>query len=165
MLRLKRDDVDARNGLTALFVKQRKYDDLFALMKEGVEIFPQDPNSHYRLGIMYDFRKEYEDAIAQYRQAISLKSDHAKALNALGKVYLKTGEKEKAREALEAAKEADPNLSEASAMLSNLKDEQVAGQVNGSKRKHLVAKSKKKAKNKKSVVMKNKRRSSRQKRL
>ena len=106
MLRLKRDDQDTRLALTALYVKLKMYDELLALMKEGVELSPADANSHYKLGLLYDFKKDYPAAMAQYRHAIALQKDHGKAMNALGKVYLKTGETAKAREMLEAAKKA-----------------------------------------------------------
>lgn len=144
VLQLKKDDVGVRNALTALYVRQRKYDDLFALLKEGADLFPKDPNSHYRLGIMYDFRKEYDAAIAQYQEAIALKSDFAKALSALGKTYMKTGNLEKAKESLEAAKKADPNFKEPGELLSSFDDVQTWTPVKESRQTHLKARIKKK---------------------
>ena len=52
-----------------------------------------------------------------------LKSDHAKALNALGRVYMKSGRIKEAKEALESAKTADPGLEETTVLLSNIRDE------------------------------------------
>jgi tetratricopeptide (TPR) repeat protein len=106
------------------------------LMKEGVDLFPKDPNSHYKLGVMYDFRKDYDSAIAEYQLAISLKSDYAKALNSLGKTYLKTGKLDKAKGALEAAKKADPNLFEPRELLSSFNDEPKADSLKHLKKKH-----------------------------
>jgi tetratricopeptide (TPR) repeat protein len=136
VLKLKKDDFTARNALTALYVKLRKYDDLFALMKEGVDLFPKDPTSHYKLGIMYDFRKDFDSAIAEYLAAIALKGDYAKALNALGKTYFKTGRLDKAREALEAAKKADPNFSEPRELLTSINDDAASGRSKHLKKKH-----------------------------
>jgi tetratricopeptide (TPR) repeat protein len=136
VLRLKRDDVEARNSLTALFVKQHRYDDLFFLLKEGAELFPKEPSSHYKLGVIYDFRKEYDSAIAEYQQAIALKSDFAKALNALGKTYMKMGNLDEAKGALEAAKKADPDLTEPRELLTSFNDETAPDSPKHIKKKH-----------------------------
>jgi tetratricopeptide (TPR) repeat protein len=123
ILKLKKDDRDARHVLASLYVKQKKYDDLLSLMKEGVEEFPRDPDSHYKLGVMYEFKKEYASAITQYQEAISLKSDHVKAMKALGRLYIKTGDIEKAKGLLEAARTADPNITGPTQLLNSLRDE------------------------------------------
>lgn len=123
VLRLKKDDVDARNALMSLYVKNKKYDDLIRLLKEGVELNPADPNSHYRLGLVYEFNKEYDQAAEKYAEAVKLQGDHAKALNALGRVYMKTGRLVDAKDALEKAKAADPELEESSVLLNNIRDE------------------------------------------
>lgn len=123
ILRLKKDDVEARNALTTIYVKNKNYDDLITLLKENVELNPKDANSHYKLGLVYEFKKNYEDALASYKEAVALKDDHAKALNALGRVYMKTGHINEAKEALEAAKRADPSLEEPTVLLSNIRDE------------------------------------------
>jgi tetratricopeptide (TPR) repeat protein len=120
---LKKDDAEARNSLVAIYVKKKKYDDIISLLKENVEIAPSDPNSHYKLGLIYEFKKDYEAATAEYKKSVELKKDHAKALNAMGRVYLKTGRFAEAKEALETAKKADPGLEETSVLLSNIKDE------------------------------------------
>lgn len=122
-LQLQKDDAETRNALIALYVKEKQYDDLTVLLKQAVEIAPDDPNNHYKLGLIYDFNKDYENAIASYKSAIDLKADHARALNALGRVYMKSGRLSEAREALEAAKNADPNLVEASVLLNNIQDD------------------------------------------
>jgi tetratricopeptide (TPR) repeat protein len=122
-LRLKKDDSDSRNSLLALYVKKRKYDDIISLLRENVEISPNDPVSHYKLGLIYEFTKDYDASIGEYKKAAELKSDYAKALNAMGRVYLKTGHFTEARETLEAAKKADPGLAETSVLLSNIKEE------------------------------------------
>lgn len=113
VLRLKKDDLNARSTLASLYVKLKKFDDLYALMKEGTELFPNDPDSHYKLGVMHEFRGEYDAAIDQYEKTISLKGDHAKALTALGRIYIRKGEPKKAKPVLEAAQRIDPNYAEA----------------------------------------------------
>ena len=100
-----------------------KYDELAELLKEAVEVAPDDANNHYKLGLIYDFKKEYDNAIASYKKAVELKPDHARALNALGRIYMKTGRLSEAREALEAAKKADPTMEETAILLNNIRDE------------------------------------------
>lgn len=117
-------DAAARNALTAVYVKLRKHDDLFSLMKEEVELFPGDPNSHFKLGLMYDFRKNYDASIDEYQKALALKGDHARALNGMGRVCLETGKLKKARVYLEAAKKADPKQLVTHELLDNLRIEQ-----------------------------------------
>lgn len=117
-------DATARNSLTAVYIKLRKHDDLFSLMKEEVELSPGDPNSHFKLGLMYDFRKDYDASIDEYQKALALNGNHAKALNGMGRVYLETGKLEKARIYLEAAKKADPKQLVTHKLLDNLRIEQ-----------------------------------------
>jgi len=108
-----------------------------------VEIAPEDPNNHYKLGLIYDFNKDYENAIASYQKAVELNPGHARALNALGRAYMKTGRLSEAREALEAAKKADPNLVEASILLNNMQDDFRPEPRKQSSRKKVSAKEKK----------------------
>jgi tetratricopeptide (TPR) repeat protein len=115
--------MEARNALTAIYVKNKNYDELVALLKENVELNPKDPNSHYKLGLVYEFQKNYDEATTRYKEAVELKSDHAKALNALGRVYMKSGHIKEAKVALESAKTADPGLEETTVLLSNIRDE------------------------------------------
>lgn len=113
VLRQKKDDLNARSTLASLYVKLKKFDDLYALMKEGIELFPNDPDSHYKLGVMHEFRGEYDAAIEQYEKTISLKGDHTRALISLGRIYIQKGEPKKAKPLLEAAQRIAPNYAEA----------------------------------------------------
>jgi hypothetical protein len=61
--------------------------------------------------------------VVRYKEAVELKDDHAKALNALGRVYMKTGHIAQAKVALEAAKKADPALEETTVLLNSIRDE------------------------------------------
>ena len=133
----------------AIYVKEKKYDDLVELLQEAVELAPDDANNHYKLGLIYDFKKEYDNAIASYKKAAELKPDHARALHALGRVYMKTGRLSEAREALEAAKKADPNMEETSVLLNNIRDEfNPAPRKAGKSKKGTKGKSKSKGKSK-----------------
>jgi tetratricopeptide (TPR) repeat protein len=118
-----KDDVDTRNALVSIYVKNKQYDEITDLLKDAVAHFPEDPNNYYKLGLIYEFKKEYENAVVSYKKAAELKPDHARSLNALGRLYLKTGKISEAKDALEAARKADPNLEETVVLLNNIRDE------------------------------------------
>ena len=123
VLERQKDDMDSRAALVSIYVKDKKYDEITELLKGAAELFPEDPNNHYKLGLIYEFKKDYENAIATYKKAIERKADHARSLNALGRIYMKTGRIEEAKEVLEAAKKADPGMEETTVLLNNIRDE------------------------------------------
>jgi len=123
VLVLHKDDAETRAALVSIYVKNKKYDEITSLLKEAAELNPDDPNNHYKLGLIYDFRKDYDNAVANYKKAIEIKADHARSLNALGRLYMKTGRLSEARDTLEAAKKADPAMEETSILLNNIRDE------------------------------------------
>ncbi len=123
VLDLQKDDADSRNALIAIYVKEKKYDKIEKLLQEAIEISPDDPVNYYKMGLMQDFNKQHDQAIDNYKKAIELKPDNARAMNALGRVYMKTGRLAEAREVLQAAKEVDPSMEEASFLLNNIKDD------------------------------------------
>jgi tetratricopeptide (TPR) repeat protein len=115
--------METRSALVSIYVKNKQYDEITGLLKGTAELFPEDPNNHYKLGLIYEFKKDYESAIATYKKAIEVKPDHARSLNALGRLYMKTGRISEAKEMLEAAKKADPTLEETAVLLNNIRDE------------------------------------------
>lgn len=121
VLRLNSDDEAARNALITLYVKQRRYDDLTTFVKDWLDKAPDDPQRHYRLGIVYELKKEYDLAVIEYTKSIELQPDNARMLLALGRTYLKTGRLSESREMLEASKKADPTLAEPQLLLSSIK--------------------------------------------
>ncbi len=123
VLTINKDDNEARTALISIYVKNKQYDEITTLLKEAVELNPADPVNHYKLGLIYDFKKDYENAIATYKKAIELKPDNARALNALGRLYMKSGRLSEAKETLEAAKKADPTMEETTVLLNNIRDE------------------------------------------
>jgi len=154
ILRLKKDDMDVRGALTSIYVKKKSYPELIALLKENLELAPEDTNHHYRLGLVYEFQKDYDNASASYAEAIKYKENNAKALNALGRVKMKTGNIQEAKEYLERAKAADPNMEEAALLLSNIRDELTPVTSKYSKSKKGKKGKKSKIKKKKSTAKK-----------
>ncbi|ABK98703.1 tetratricopeptide repeat protein [Pelobacter propionicus] len=144
LLRLDNRDTEARNSLISLYVKLHRYGALRQLLQEGVERFPDDPDSHFRMGLMHDFAREYQAAISEYRKALALKNDHARALKGLGKIYLKLGKTTKAKECLVAARKADPDLQEAQELLNSLRERPVVKKSRKNSRKSTLQRSTKK---------------------
>jgi tetratricopeptide (TPR) repeat protein len=134
VLRLKKDEPEARNSLTAIYVKKKNYEELIKLLQESIDLSPKDAAAHYKLGLVYEFNKDYENAIIRYKEAVTLKEDHAKALNALGRASMKVGRLTDAKEFLEKAKQADPEMEETSVLLNNIRDE-FSGDNSKSKKK------------------------------
>lgn len=122
-LAVHKDDSEARTALISIYVKSKQYDEITVLLKDAVELSPDDPVNHYKLGLIYDFKKDYDNAIVAYKKAIELKPDNARALNALGRLYMKTGRLSEAKETLEAARKVDPAMEETSILLNNIRDE------------------------------------------
>lgn len=143
VLRLKKDDKETRLALIALYVKKKQYDDLFLLLKESVELHPEDANSHYKLGIIYEFKKDFSSAIGEYEKTVALDQGHAKGLNALGRLYLRTGRIQEAKVTLLAAKKADPALDEPTLLLNRIKFELAPEPVKVTKKVYKKRKAKK----------------------
>jgi len=154
ILRLKKDDMDVRGALTSIYVKKKNYPELIALLKENVEMAPQDANHHYRLGLVYEFQKDYENAAVSYAEAIKNSENNAKALNAMGRIKMKTGHIQEAKEYLEKAKAADPNMEEAALLLNNIRDELAPNPLKSKKGKAGKKSRKSKTSKKKSTVKK-----------
>jgi len=121
VLRLFSEDDAARNALITLYVRQKRYDDLTTFVKDWLGKAPDDPQRHYRLGIVYEFKKEYDLAVAEYIKAVELQPGNAKMLLSLGRTYMKTGRISESREILEAASKADPTLAEPQLLLSSIR--------------------------------------------
>jgi tetratricopeptide (TPR) repeat protein len=120
VLRLQSEDEAAHNALITLYVKQKRYDDLTTFVKGWLDKAPDDPQRHYRLGIVYEFKKDYNLAVDQYRKSLELQPDNARMLLALGRTYMKSGRLSESREMLMAAKKADPTLAEPQLLLSSI---------------------------------------------
>ena len=75
---------------------------------------------YHHLGVIQYQLKEYEEAIRQFKKALSRESDLADARFYMGECYLKLGDKEKAIEEFRATLELDPNYLSARAKLDML---------------------------------------------
>jgi tetratricopeptide (TPR) repeat protein len=68
----------------------------FRLLQELVKKYPQEKEFHSDLGLVYEGRSRYPEAIAEYEKALTLDPNFGPALNEAGYTYVAVGELEKA---------------------------------------------------------------------
>jgi serine/threonine protein kinase/Flp pilus assembly protein TadD len=66
------------------------------LLEELTRKYPQEKEFHTDLGLVYDSRRRYPEAIAEYEKALTLDPNFGPALNQAGYAYVAVGELEKA---------------------------------------------------------------------
>jgi type IV pilus assembly protein PilF len=57
-------------------------------LKKAEALNPDDPHTHFALGVFYYRQENYTPAISEYKKTLELKPDYASARNNLGIVYL-----------------------------------------------------------------------------
>lgn len=120
ILKKQPDDEDALNGTIFVLVKQKKYDELILFLKKEQKRDTSNPDHPYRLGLIYEYRHMYQEALDAYKRSLELKAS-AKTYLALGRVMIKAGKKAEAKIALESARRIDPKASEVRSLLMQLK--------------------------------------------
>jgi tetratricopeptide (TPR) repeat protein len=73
-----------------------------ALLKKSIALDANLAEAHLQLGNVYADQAKYAEAIPEYLRAIELNSDLADAHYRLGQAYVRSGEREKAQEQIEA---------------------------------------------------------------
>jgi len=66
------------------------------LLKELAEKYPREREVHHELGLIYQTREMYEEAVECYRRALELNPRNGYTLNSLGYIYSDMGDYEKA---------------------------------------------------------------------
>jgi tetratricopeptide (TPR) repeat protein len=87
--------------------------------REAVKLEPENPDYRLRWGLLYLDRKQNQDAADLFKEALEIKSDHARALLALAQVASE-GFDSLAAELARKALEADPKLAEARVLLASM---------------------------------------------
>src|SRR5262249_42438885 len=72
------------------------------VLKTSVELDPSLAEAHLQLGNLYSDQTKFKDAIAEYLRALALNSDLADAHYRLGQAYVRTGDRERGQEQLQA---------------------------------------------------------------
>ena len=70
------------------------------MLREARSLNPQDPEIHFMLGEVFAEDREYEDAMAAYREALALEPNHKLALFKLSDCYINLGFFHEARDLL-----------------------------------------------------------------
>lgn len=83
----------------------------FSKALEDVEAAPDDADKRVALGWVYFRKGQYNEALAQYRQALEINDSHYGALYNLGLAYMSVEKFERAVSALERAVELAPQVS------------------------------------------------------
>ncbi len=77
-------------------------------LEKSIELFPQDPDTAYNLGVVREGQENYAAAIEAYQKAVDLSPSHFLALNNLGNCYRNVGEIQKSLAVYKKCIEANP---------------------------------------------------------
>ncbi|HUI06611.1 MAG TPA: tetratricopeptide repeat protein [Verrucomicrobiae bacterium] len=89
------------------------YQNEIAMRIHAVAEFPNDPASHYYLGVALGKVGRIQEEIAQYEQALRIDADYAPAHYGLGNISFRTGNVQQAIRHYEQALRVNPNFAEA----------------------------------------------------
>ena len=82
----------------------------FRRQLDAAMLNPRDADAHYQLGLIYQQRRQLDEAAASFRRAIEILPDEADAHHQLGRVLRAQGNSSEALAHLEAAVKADKNV-------------------------------------------------------
>jgi len=77
-------------------VLERNPEKKLRILLELTKKYPQEKQFHYELGFVYDGRRKYAEAIAEYEKALALDPNFGFAINQAGYGYARVGQFEKA---------------------------------------------------------------------
>ncbi len=119
-LALKGDLPSARFLRSQVEAGSGKFDAAEIDAREAVALVPQDPLGWYNLGVIYYAAGSYQNAAQSLAQAVSLQRDYANALFVLALSLDKSGDRVRARVALQEVVRLNPDNSSVKDMLTNL---------------------------------------------
>jgi tetratricopeptide (TPR) repeat protein len=92
-LRIRPDYVDAQNNLkNVLEAQERITDKAIKKIQESLNTAQENPALYYQLGNLYRKKGKLNEAIDQYKKAVSIQPQFTEALNNLAAAYFTTGE-------------------------------------------------------------------------
>jgi len=83
-------------------------DEAIKKYQRSLELFPENPDAEYNLGVLHESSEDHHKAIERYQKATLLNPEHALARNNLGNCFLKVGEIQKAIAEFKKTAEIDP---------------------------------------------------------
>jgi len=89
---LLKDRAEALRKLGEAYMSESKDAAAFRKLKEAEALNPDDPFTHFALGIFYFNKEKYDMAIDHYKKCMELKPDFASVRNNIGLAYLKKGD-------------------------------------------------------------------------
>jgi tetratricopeptide (TPR) repeat protein len=104
---------NSRNGIAMLYLNTGRANDAIAILEKLIKDYPKNHFFYNNTGLCYDFSREYQKAVLNYKKAIELKSDYSDAYNNLGVTYGKTKQYDLARENFLKSLEYNSNFCEA----------------------------------------------------
>ncbi|MCX7604869.1 MAG: tetratricopeptide repeat protein [Bryobacteraceae bacterium] len=109
VVRLQPDFQPAIAALGRLELLERNDAAAIPLLEKAVELNPQDAESTYQLGVLYDRNGDSEKGKKMLERAIRLRANYADPHYQLGRIYHREGDLEKALRELETAKRILPD--------------------------------------------------------
>jgi tetratricopeptide (TPR) repeat protein len=92
---------EAANGLGLALAKQNRPDDAKRAFEQAIELRRDYGAAINNLGVLYGTRNDTNNAIAAFRYGLQVAPDEDDLYLNLARAYIKTGEREKARQAIE----------------------------------------------------------------
>jgi tetratricopeptide (TPR) repeat protein len=89
---LRKDRAESLRKLGEAYMSENKDAAAFRKLKEAEALNPDDPFTHFALGIFYFNKEKYDMAIDHYKKCMELKPDFASVRNNIGLAYLKKGD-------------------------------------------------------------------------
>lgn len=89
-------DIELMLDMAQIYMKKGQAAAAENEFREILAVNSREARAYYGLGVLYDNRKEYKDAITFYKKAIELNPKYTSAHYFLAYIYDETGEKEKA---------------------------------------------------------------------
>ncbi len=105
-------------------LRQERLDLALDFCQQAAQMFPANPDIYTTCGLAYQFKGDYDRALAKYQHALKLKPDLAQAYLYIGNTYLQGGKPGEAAAAYQQALNLNPNLVDARRGLAQLYLEQ-----------------------------------------
>ena len=102
-------ELRAKFSAAVEMTRSGRYDEAEAAFKVLLEEFPDIPEVHQNLGVVYSQRKDWAAAEASYLKALELRPGDAGITTALAAVYQESGQSEKAMQTMNEAAGSNPD--------------------------------------------------------